>query len=50
MGVIGAVTGNVVDLMADLGEAIIVRGFGENPVESIKVWVYFLIKKIKSSN
>ena len=34
MGVIGAVTGNVVDLMADLGEAII-SAF-ENPVESLK--------------
>ena len=34
MGVIGAVTGNIVDLMADLGEAII-SAF-ENPVESLK--------------
>jgi len=34
MGVIGAVTGNIVDLMADLGEAII-NAF-ENPVESLK--------------
>jgi hypothetical protein len=34
MGVIGAVTGNIVDLMADLGEAIITAF--ENPVESLK--------------
>jgi hypothetical protein len=36
MGVIGAVTGNIVDLMADLGEAII-SAF-ENPVESLKAF------------
>jgi len=34
MGVIGALTGNIVDLMADLGEAII--SVFENPVESLK--------------
>jgi len=34
MGVIGALTGNLVDLLADLGEAIIYAF--ENPVESLK--------------
>ena len=40
MGVIGALTGNLVDLLADLGEGII-SAF-ENPVESLKAFGNFI--------